>query len=79
MTVFSMTSASSFTSQVLGEKIIKVLKKLGMFTAHYVKKHGPTRWLSMKQVRVRVLEQLENLFEYFLSFLSKQKELRKNC
>ena len=78
MTVFSMTSASSFTCQVLGEKIIKVLKKLGMFTAHYVKKHGPTRWLSMKQIRVRVLEQLENLFEYFLSFLPKQRGLKRS-
>ena len=51
-------------------------------TAHYVvKKHGPTRWLSMKQVEVRVLEQLENLSKCFLSFLPKQKgfKLSERC
>ena len=42
-------------------------------TDHYVTKHDPTRWLSMKQIGVRVLEQIENLSEYFLSFLPKKK------
>ena len=42
-------------------------------TDHYVTKHDPTRWLSMKQIGVRVLEQIENISEYFLSFLPKKK------
>ena len=53
----------------------KSLEEITHVTAHYVKNHGPTRWLSMKQVGVRVLEQLENLSEYFFgkNFLPKQK------
>ena len=51
----------------------KSLEQIMHVTAHYVKKHGPTRWLSMNQVGVRILEQLENLSKYFLSFLPKQK------
>ena len=42
-------------------------------TAHCVTKHDPTRWLSMKQIGVTVLEQIENLSKYFLSFLPKKK------
>ena len=41
--------------------------------AHFMKKHGPTRWLFMKLVGVRVLEQLANLKEHFLKFLPRQK------
>ena len=78
MTVSSLTSASSSTCQLLGEKIIKVLKKSRMCTPHYVKKHGTARWISMQQVEVRVLEQLENLSEYFSSFLFKQKGFKRS-
>ena len=53
-------------------KDYKSFEEIAHVTAHYVKKHGPTRWLSMKQVGVRLLEQIENLSEYFLSFLPKQ-------
>jgi len=44
--------------------------------AVFVKKHGPTRWLSMKPVGARVLEQIDNLKEYFLTFLPKQKNFK---
>ena len=47
-------------------------------TAHYIKKHGPTRWLSVKQVEVRVLEQFENLSKSLLSFLPKQKGFKRS-
>ena len=39
----------------------------------FAKKFGATRWLCMKHVGVRWLEQWENLKEYFLTFLPKQK------
>ena len=56
----------------------KSLEEITHVTAHYVKKHGPTRWLSMKQVGVRVLEQIENLSEYFLNFLPKEKGFKRS-
>ena len=37
-------------------------------------KHVETRWLSMKQVAVCEVEQWDNLIEYFLKFLPKQKD-----
>ena len=40
----------------------------------FVIKHVETRWLSMKQVAVRIVEQWDNLTEYFLKFLPKQKD-----
>ena len=42
-------------------------------TTEFAKKFGATRWLCMKHVGVRWLEQWENLKEYFLTFLPKQK------
>ena len=39
--------------------------------AEFAKKHVETRWLSMKYVAVRILEQWVNLTEYFLTFLPK--------
>ena len=40
----------------------------------YAMKHVETRWLSMKFVAVRVVEQWGNLAEYFLKFLPKDKK-----
>ena len=54
-------------------KKIKSPEEITHVTVHYIKKHGPTRWFSMKQVAVSILEQLENLSKHFLSFLPKQK------
>ena len=55
----------------------KSIEKITEVTAVYVKKHGPTRWLSMKPVGTRVLEQIDNLREYFLNFLPKSKGFKK--
>ena len=46
-------------------------------TAEYMKKHAETRWVSMKYVALRCLEQWENLKEYFLKFLPQQKNFIK--
>ena len=40
----------------------------------FVIKHVLIRWLSMKHVAIRVVEQWDNLTEYFLEFLPKQKD-----
>ena len=40
----------------------------------YAKKHSSSRWLIMKYVCLRILEQLLNLKEYFLKFLPKSKQ-----
>lgn len=49
----------------------------------FVIKYAETRQLSMKQVAVRVVEQWDNLTEYFLKFLPKQKDtfrkINENC
>ena len=45
--------------------------------AEYAKKHAETRWVSMKYVAVRCLEQWPNLKEYFLKFLPKQKNFKR--
>ena len=42
----------------------------------YEKKYFSARWLSLKFVAVQLLEQWENLAEYFLKFLLKQKSLK---
>ena len=55
----------------------KSIENVTEITSLYVKKHGPTRWLSMKPVGARVLQQIENLREYFLVFLPKQKSFKK--
>ena len=44
--------------------------------AEYAKKHVETRWLTMKYVALRIVEQWDNLTEYFLKFLPKQKNFK---
>ena len=51
----------------------KKIVALTKVTAEFSKKFGATRWLGMKCVGVRCLEQYENLKEYFLKFLPKEK------
>ena len=41
--------------------------------AKYVLKHSSTRWLTLKYVTLWLHEQWENICEYFLKSLSKQK------
>ena len=45
--------------------------------AEYAKKHAERRWFFMKYVAVRCLEQWPNLKEYFLKFLPKQKNFKR--
>ena len=47
--------------------------------AEFANKHIETRWLSMKYVAVRILEQWVNLKEYFLTFLSKHEKTLTFC
>ena len=42
-------------------------------TTHYMKKHVKSRWLSIDRSLLRVLDQMENLGEYFLKEIPKQK------
>ena len=56
------------------------LGKLTNVVAKHAMKHTSTRWLSIKYVCIRLLEQLPSLKEYFLKFLLKTnqyKELKK--
>ena len=53
------------------------LQDITNVAAEYAKKHTSTRWLSMKYVCIRLLEQLPNLKEYFLTFLPKTKGFRE--
>ena len=46
--------------------------------AEYAKKHAETRWVSMKSVAIRRLEQWKNLEEYFLRYLPKQSNFKKD-
>ena len=43
---------------------------------HFSLKHSSTRWVTLKKVTVQILEQWENLTEYFLNFLPKQPNFR---
>ena len=42
-------------------------------TMHYMKKHAELCWLSIDHSLVQILEQMENLREYFLKEILKQK------
>ena len=53
------------------------MEELPNITAEFAKKHVDTRWLSMKLTCVRVLEQWNNLCEYFLTFLPTQKNFKR--
>ena len=46
--------------------------------AEYMKRHAETRWVSMKYVALRVLEQWETFNEYFLKYLPQQKDFKKD-
>ena len=44
--------------------------------ARYALQHSETRWLSMKFVAVRIMQQWKNLEEYFLKFLPQQSNFK---
>ena len=39
--------------------------------SHFIRKLSSTRWVTLRKIRVKVLEQHQNLREYFLKFLPK--------
>ena len=49
------------------------LEKITEVAAAYAIKHSSARWLSLKFVCIRILEQWDNLKQYFLVFLPQQK------
>ena len=51
----------------------KKLEDITEITAHFMKEHVESRWLSIEKSLVRILEQIDNLREYSLTFLPKQK------
>ena len=52
------------------------LEEVTQLPPHFSLKHSSTRWVTLKKVTVRILEQWENLTEYFLNFLPKQPNFR---
>lgn len=46
--------------------------------AEYMLRHVSSRWLSLKKVKNRILDQWQNLREYFLQFLPSQKHFSKD-
>lgn len=53
------------------------MEELTNVAAEFAKKHVDTSQLSMKLACVRVLEQWDNLCEYFLTFLPTQKSFKR--
>ena len=52
------------------------MQDLTNITAHFLKQPSETRWIAIKYVAVRVLDQYPNIKEYFLKFLPKQNTFR---
>lgn len=46
--------------------------------AHVMLKHVSSRWLCIKKVSIRIIEQWPNLRKYFLEYLPKQKGFAKH-
>lgn len=53
------------------------VSSLTEITTQYMLKHCTTRWLSIKKVLLRIIEQYENLIEYFLTSLPKEKNFKR--
>lgn len=45
---------------------------------HYMRRHVPSRWVSLKMACVRIDEQWDHLRKYFLDFVPKQKNFAKD-
>ena len=72
-TTFFKTCLFFFKCSSARREDYTLLATIAGVTAEYMKKHAETRWVSMKYVALRCLEQWENLKEYFLKFLPQQK------
>ena len=47
----------------------KKMESVTNIVSHYAQKHVSTRWVALKKIVVKLLEQHENLKEYFLTYL----------
>ena len=74
---FSMTCTFFFKLWSACREDYALLGELTNVVAKYAIKHISTRWLNMKYVCIRLLEQLPNLKEYFLKFLPKTNQYNK--
>ena len=54
------------------------VSELTNIIAQYMIKHTSTRWLTLKFVGVRIIEQWENLHQYFFTFLSTQSNFKSS-
>ena len=52
------------------------IQDLTNVTAQFLKQPAETRWIAIKYVAIRVLDQYPNIKEYFLKFLPKEKNFR---
>ena len=52
------------------------LEEITELPPHFSIKHSSTRWVTLKKVTIRMLEQWRNLTEYFLIFLPKQSNFK---
>ena len=55
----------------------KALEKVTELPVHFTIKHSSTRWVTLKKVAVRLLEQWKNLIVYFLVYLRKQSNFKE--
>ena len=53
------------------------MENITNISVQYAVHHVETRWLSIKGVAVRIINQWENLCQYFLKFLPTQKTLKQ--
>ena len=56
---------------------LKDMKNITNISVQSALCHVETRWLSIKRVAVRIINQWENLCQYFLKFLSMQKTFKQ--
>lgn len=67
-----------FKSSAARRQDYKLMEVFTEIESKYVLKHVSSRWLSIKKPILRILEQWENLSEYFLKFLPKEKKFAHN-
>ena len=70
-----MINISSSSCRVIGRGDCASLVSVTNVVAESMK-HVETRWLTMEYVALRIAEQWDNLTEYFLKFLPKQKNFK---
>ena len=62
---------------LLDEELIINLLVMLQTVSEYAIKHSTARWVTLRKVEVRLIEQHENLKEYFLIFFSKDSSFSR--